>query len=151
MSSSRLRMKRKFAFQHDTDPKHTSKSTNEGLNLKNFDGFDLNLSINEVSCRQEMPFQCHEEFPKNGKILQVKMCHADRLLPKNNKWCNKFTCYTTRLIYAFVFFLHSLESFRIFFHINIEGRKSFDWEILSRFDYKNLPFKQVCRLFYTHC
>ena len=68
-SARKLKLGRKFTFQHDNNPKHTAKATLEGLRNKKINvlewpsqNFDLNL-IKNLS--HDLKIVVHQRSPRN--------------------------------------------------------------------------------------
>ncbi len=100
LQASARKMKRNVIFQHNNNPKHTSKSTKEWLHqkmIKFWNGPDLNPIENLWG---DLKRAVHRRCPRNltdleryskeeCKYCEDKMCHADRLISKKTEWCNK--------------------------------------------------------------
>uniref|UniRef100_A0AAY5L6D3 Tc1-like transposase DDE domain-containing protein n=1 Tax=Esox lucius TaxID=8010 RepID=A0AAY5L6D3_ESOLU len=117
LQGSIRKLKMKFTFQHDNDPKHTSKSIKAWLHQKKINVLELSSPSPDPNSIEnlwgDLKRAVHRRHPRNltdleicqilqrsvGKYCHVKMCHANRLLPKKTKCCNKIKrCFNKILV-----------------------------------------------------
>jgi hypothetical protein len=90
-SASDLRLRRRFTFQQDNDPKHTAKAMLEWLQNKNVKAFEWpsqNAGSNPIeNCGNTCNRAWEHLQGRMGENPQIQMCKADTGIPKTTHRC----------------------------------------------------------------